>query len=206
MANQSKAHEVCLDDKAYQAIFVVDWYDQRDDAISFTLETPLGATLTPSSPDLSFSKNKSYAMYVVYGQHIRGGNGAGLWKLKLSGSGSLPGTLSYQYSAMTQAVNPPKPSWSLLPGHLAVGTRAVQFYAGEPWILELPVDADLKSRIEASETGVLARLDAPTKSVGTFLAKSEAEDTANQGCRARNQNCIADIQVISFYRDSVGNI
>lgn len=161
-ANQQRSHDVCLEAQAYTATFVVDWNDERDDAIAFNLETPLGELITPTTPGVAFFKSKSYAMYVVKGDRIRGGAGAGLWRLRLSGNAGLPGTLNYQYSVLTQSVLDVTPKFP--PGLV---------YAGDRLLVRLEIPKPVLGLLQ--EPVIEMDYDAPAAAFGTFIANSRVE-------------------------------
>ncbi len=163
LGNQQKQHDVCLDDTAYTATFVVDWKNEQDDAIAFELETPSGERLTPATAGVGYYESKSYAMYVVKGDRVRGGAGAGRWRLHLTGSpdlGSVP--LDYFYSVMTQGPFRLEPRFD----------RSV-YSAGEDLRLELEIPESYRRRL--SNPTLSVDYDAPAASFGSFAATAQVQ-------------------------------
>jgi hypothetical protein len=158
-ANQEKTHNVCIDRSDYTATFVVDWEPAQQNAISFDLVSPGGEVITPSTPGVSFSSNDTYAFYVIKGERIRGGVGAGIWKMRLTGAGNLPADTKYSYSVLTGTPYKPRPK--INPELWSTGSV-------------LPLQVDLSHLPQARYRGLKlkAKYDLPAESFRSFVAQT----------------------------------
>ncbi len=180
-AGQTRQHEVCVDDRAYGLTFVVDWDRNAVGGVNLTLRSPKGETITPSTSGISYFGDRMFAQYVIRGSRVRGGAGAGLWTMNLTG-GAIPANADtrYSYSAMAQT------------SVKAERVKGARPWAGVARLLEIqlanwvmpvvpatrprpPVDP----RPEPDPLPVVPRVtlhfDAPAASFGTWLATTPVE-------------------------------
>jgi len=103
-AGQERQHKVCVDDRAYGLTFVADWDRAATGGINFTLVSPTGEVITPATSGISYYSDRMFAQYVIRGNRVRGGAGAGEWTLNLTGGSSIPSgqDTRYSYGAMAQ--------------------------------------------------------------------------------------------------------
>ena len=159
-ANEQKTHSVCIDDAAYTITFVLDWNKNKDNAISFVLKNPQGQQITLATSGVAFYKDKTYAMYVIKGDLVRGGKGAGWWTLCLTGSSSLNVPLNYSYSVLSQSTVKMTPKFPFQILH-----------TGKDLLLEIElqgVDAKL-----LQQTNVSIGYNIPAESFGTYISTGE---------------------------------
>ena len=161
-ANQNKTHNVCIDRSDYTATFVVDWGADQANAIAFTLVSSTGEVITPSTPGISYRSNDTYAFYVIKGERIRGGAGAGNWQMRLTGASDLGANTKYSYSVLTGTPYVPKPQ--INPGLWTTG------YA-------LPLAIDLSHLPKARYSGLQLRAsyDMPAESFRTFVSEADVD-------------------------------
>lgn len=160
-AGQRKSHTVCVDDQAYSVAFILDWNISQDDAVSLTIETPTGQVLNPGSPGVKFHKSRTYAMYVVTGDLVRGGHGAGLWTLRLTGSTSLSTPLTYSYNAQAQSFVYMKPKFS----------RGV-LQTARDHLMEVAVEG---AGVALRPDKISVSYDSPAQSWGTYLSTQKVD-------------------------------
>jgi hypothetical protein len=155
--SQNRSHTVCVGNDVFGATFSVDWNRNLAGAINFTLRDPHGATITPASPNVTFFQADTHATYVIRGNRMRGGQGAGQWTLQLTGSSNIPNNedTRYSYSVLAQSPHRPKPK---LRGDL----YTTEFH---PFELETPfIELNFPQRT------IQVQYQAPVQSLGTFLA------------------------------------
>jgi hypothetical protein len=162
-AGQSRSHTVCIDPRAYGVTFVVDWDRAAAGGVGLTLQSPTGEVITPSSSGAAFFSGQTFAQYVIRGNRIRGGAGAGQWTLRLMGGQSIPGNSDTNYSYSVLAQTPirvePVRRWDLVTGL----DRLM-----EVQLIGWPDDY-------LDEVVINAHYDAPAQSAGTYLATGEVD-------------------------------
>ena len=156
--SQTRSHMVCLGNDVFGATFSVDWNRNVAGAINFTLRDPNGATITSASPNVTFFQSDTHATFVIRGNRIRGGQGAGQWTLQLTGSNNIPNDEDTRYSYSVLAQSPKKAKPKLLD----------QLYTTEFHVFELVTDGiPLQA---ASQPTIQVQFNSPVQSLGTFLA------------------------------------
>lgn len=161
---QTKSHTVCLDETAYGVTFSVDWDRHAAGGVELVLTSPTGETITPSSLDVSYYSSNTFAMYVIRGKRLRGGQGAGEWTLSLSGGDSIPNNndTQYSYNVLVQSpvlTEPQFPKATLLTG--------MQF------LMEMQLAGVCAERLKGLT--VTLDYDLPAESFGTYLAKNRID-------------------------------
>ena len=163
---QTRTHTICLDKTAYGVTFSVDWNRYAQGGISLGLTSPSGETITPASADVAYFESNTFAMYVIRGKRLRGGQGSGQWTLRLTGSKSIPAAedTSYSYNALVQSPVglEPRPS----PGRLVTASR---------YLIEARLSEVYPKAITASGFSVKAQYNYPAQSFGSWLAQGKVE-------------------------------
>ena len=77
---QTNRHTACLGTDAFGAMFQIDWDQHMEGAFQFELVTPKGRRITPASQDVSYHEGGTYALYVIRGNRMHSGQGAGRWR------------------------------------------------------------------------------------------------------------------------------
>lgn len=164
--NQSITHSVCVTRHAYTLTFIVSWDANRENALSANLQNPEGTLITPataeSSPaDVGYFSSRSYVGYVVRGQYLDGRAGTGLWKVRLTGSSTIPSgqTVSYSYSVYAQS-------------RLKTNYDLDFWYAGDKGLFKLII-GDQAHRIRNLTATLEYR--APSRSFGKYLASTRID-------------------------------
>jgi len=162
-AGQTASHTACLDPAAFGATFVVEWNRPIQNGITFTVGSPSGEVITPVTPGVSFFSEPSFSQYILQGDRVRAGVGAGPWTMSLSGSSSLPSNedTEYAWSVLAQTPMDVKPvrKWGILTGGEYL--IEVEFQGWPPeWLQEAQVQVDY---------------DTPAESFGTYLAASQVQ-------------------------------
>lgn len=155
--SQTRSHTVCLGNDVFGATFSVDWNRNVAGAINFTLRDPHGATITSTSPNVTFFESDTHATFVIRGNRVRGGQGAGPWTLQLTGSNNIPNDEDTRYSYSVLAQSPKKAKPKLLD----------QLYTTEFHTFELVTD-DIP--LQFSQPTIQVQYNSPVQSLGTFLA------------------------------------
>ncbi|RPJ62325.1 MAG: hypothetical protein EHM23_03655 [Acidobacteria bacterium] len=99
----TRTHTVCVTASTYQLAFEVQWLARNSQAISLTIQTPTGQTITPATAaanpnEVSYHSGQTFAGFVVRGNYLKGNNGAGQWTLRLTGRAST----NYLYHVYAQ--------------------------------------------------------------------------------------------------------
>ncbi|MDL1982656.1 MAG: VWA domain-containing protein [Deltaproteobacteria bacterium] len=156
----TKTHTVCIDDSIYGLTFSVDWDRHVSGGVQLTLTSPTGEVITPQSSDISYYDSDSFAMYIIRGKRLRGGQGAGEWTMKLTGGNGIPVSADTHYSYNVHAQSPvitqPKFSFESL------GT-AMEF------LFELQMAHLASDRL--NNLKVTVDIDAPAESLESYLVK-----------------------------------
>lgn len=163
-AGISKSHDVCIDESAQGVSFVIDWDRHIPGGINFTLKTPKGQTITPSSSGVSFSSGDTYAMYIIRGSRIRGGQGAGEWTLQLTGGNALPVTEDtiYSYSVLVQSKIEMAPKFY---GKL--------LYTAQSQLLEVQLSGIETAALKQGKASI--NYDIPSESWGTYISTGKID-------------------------------
>lgn len=157
-AGQTLEYTVSLDETSYGVTFVVDWEYVVEGGIELEVKPPNGPWITPSSADVTYEKGKTFAMYVIRGERMRGGQGAGEWTLRLKAKSELPAEpMAFFYSVYAQSPISLEPAMSMQ-----------QMVTGETPLLT----ADLQRLPAAARrhTTVTAAADYPAASLKTHVA------------------------------------
>jgi hypothetical protein len=160
---QTRSHTACLGNDVFGATFSVDWDRNVAGAVNFTLRDPHGATITPASPNVTFFQSDTHATYVIRGNRVRGGQGAGQWTLQLTGSNNIPNSEDTRYSYSVLAQSPHKAKPKLL-GEL---------YTTEFQAFELVTDGIPPQFL--SQPTIQVQYNSPTQSLGSFLATNSVK-------------------------------
>ena len=161
-AGHTRSHDACIDDKAYGATFSVGWNRLVQGGVGFTLTSPTGQTITPSTPGVTFHSGQSFATYVIQGDRIRAGAGAGEWTLNLTGGSNLPsGNTEYSWDVLVKSPIRAKPlrRWGIL--------------TGDRYLLEVQAVGWLPTQLDGA--AVTATYNAPSASFSTYLATAEVD-------------------------------
>jgi hypothetical protein len=164
--NQSRTHTVCLDKTAYGVTFSLDWNRSIKGAIKLALVTPTGETLLPTSPDLAYYESDTFAMYVIRGKRLRGGQGAGAWTMRLTGGTGIPSTenTQYSYNVLVQS-----------PVGLEARPQISQLMTGSKYLIEVELAKVHPQALKSSPLSMKATYNSPAASFGTWLARGEVK-------------------------------
>ena len=166
LRNQSRTHTVCLDKTAYGVTFSLDWNRSIKGAIKLALVTPTGETLLPTSPDLAYYESDTFAMYVIRGKRLRGGQGAGAWTMRLTGGTGIPSTenTQYSYNVLVQS-----------PVGLEARPQISQLLTGSKYLIEVALAKVHPQALKSSPLSMKATYNSPAASFGTWLARGEVK-------------------------------
>lgn len=161
--SQARSHSVCIGNDVFGATFSVDWNRNLAGAINFTLRDPHGTTITPTSADVTFFQSDTHATYVIRGNRMRGGQGAGQWTLQLTGANNIPDSEDTRYSYSVLAQSPHKPKANLLGGLYTTESLAFELATSgiDPQFLSQPT--------------IQVQYNSPVQSLGTFLATNSVK-------------------------------
>src|SRR6185436_10155372 len=184
-SGQSRQHKVCVDDKAYGLTFVADWNRVAPGGVSLTLVSPKGEVITPTTSGISYFSDQMFAQYVIRGDRVRGGAGAGEWTMNLTGTSAIPSNseTQYSYAAMEQTGI-----------HVAAKHFGDHFTGGAAGIFEVTLNAGGTPVVPTTPGGVTptptpgpvpvaadqesvvtVHFDMPAASYSTYLATSKVE-------------------------------
>jgi hypothetical protein len=164
--NQSKTHTVCLDKTAYGVTFSVDWNRSIQGAVKLTLVTPTGETITPTSADVAYYESDTFAMYVIRGKRLRGGQGAGPWTMRLVGGAGIPAAedTQYSYNVLVQS-----------PVGLDVRPQITKLLTGSQYLIEVALAKVNPQALKSSELSISTKYNFPAASYGTWLARGKVK-------------------------------
>lgn len=154
----TETHTACIDDSVYGLTFSVDWDRHVLLGVQLTLTSPTGEVITPQSSDISYYNSDSFAMYIIRGKRLRGGQGAGEWTMKLTGGNGIPASADthYSYNVLAQSPVITKPKF----GFESLGT-ATEF------LFELQMVHLASDRL--NNLKVTVDIDAPAESLESYL-------------------------------------
>lgn len=164
--NQSITHTVCLDKTVYGVTFSVDWNRSIPGGIKLALVAPTGETILPTSSDVAYFESDTFAMYVIRGKRLRGGQGAGAWTMRLTGGTGIPSSTNTQYSYNVLVQSP-----------IGLETRPQisTLLTGSKYLVEVELAKVNPQAVKNSELSIKATCNLPAASYGTWLARGEVK-------------------------------